>query len=106
MSTKFNWTINQLDRNTSDGFVTTAHYNVSAVDGDFNASTYGTVSFTQEEGQAMTPFADLTQEQVIGWVQDKLGKDVVEAALQSQIDAQKNPVQLSGLPWSAEQVSQ
>lgn len=106
MSTEFIWTINQLDRNTADGFVTTAHYNVSSVDGDFNASTYGTVSFTQEEGQSMTPFADLTQEQVIGWVQDKLGKDVVEAALQSQIDAQKDPVQLSGLPWSAEQVSQ
>jgi hypothetical protein len=102
MSTEFNWTINQLDRNSADGFVTTAHYNVSAVDGDFNASTYGTVSFTQEEGQSMTPFADLTQEQVIGWVQDKLGKDVVEVALQSQIDEQKNPVQLSGLPWSVE----
>lgn len=106
MSTEFNWTINQLDRNTADGFVTTAHYNVNAVDGDFNASTYGTVSFTQEEGQSMTPFADLTQEQVIGWVQDKLGKDVVEASLQSRIDEKKNPVQLSGLPWSAEQVSQ
>jgi hypothetical protein len=100
------WKINNLERQTSDGFVTTAHYNVSAVEGDFNASTYGTVSFTQEEGQSMTPFAELTQEQVIGWVQDKLGKDVVEASLQSRIDEQKNPVQLSGLPWSAEQVSQ
>lgn len=106
MSTEFKWTINQLDRKSADGFVTTAHYNVSAVDGDFNASTYGTVGFTQEEGQSMTPFSDLTQEQVIGWVQDKLGKDVVEVALQSQIDEQKNPVQLSGLPWSAEQASQ
>ncbi len=106
MSTEFIWTIKQLDRKSADGFVTTAHYNVNAVDGDFNASTYGTVSFTQEEGQSMTPFAELTQEQVIGWVQDKLGKDVVEASLQSQIDAQKDPMQLSGLPWSAEQVSQ
>jgi hypothetical protein len=106
MSIEFIWTIKQLDRKSADGFVTTAHYNVSAVDGDFNASTYGAMSFTQEEGQSMTPFAELTQEQVIGWVQDKLGKDVVEASLQSRIDAQKNPVQLSGLPWSAEQVSQ
>ncbi len=108
MSTKFNWTINQLDRNTSDGFVTGAHYRVDAVDGDFFASTYGIVNFTQEEGQSMTPYQELTPEQVLGWVQDKLGKDVVEASLQSQIDERKNPVTSTGLPWSkpAEQVSQ
>ncbi len=108
MSTEFIWTIKQLDRKSADGFVTTAHYNVSAVEGDFNASTYGTVSFTQEEGQSMTPYQELTPEQVLGWVQDKLGKDVVEASLQSQIDERKNPVTSTGLPWSesAEQVSQ
>lgn len=98
--TTFNWTISQLDRNTADGFVTTAHYNVTAVDGDFTASTYGTVGFTQEEGAAMVPFAELTQEQVVGWVQEKLGQSVVEDSLQSQIDALKNPVQATGLPWT------
>jgi hypothetical protein len=36
---------------------------------------------------------------VVGWVQTSLGKDTVEASLQSQIDAQKHPVQESGLPW-------
>ena len=102
--TTFNWQIAQLDRNTADGFVTTAHYRVDAVEDGFSAGTYGTVTFTQEEGQAMTPYEQLTQEQVIGWVQDKLGKDTVEASLQSQIDAQKNPVTASGMPWA--QVSQ
>jgi hypothetical protein len=33
-------------------------------------------------------------------VQTSLGKDTVEASLQSQIDAQINPVQESGVPWS------
>jgi hypothetical protein len=37
----------------------------------------------------------------VGWVQEALGKDVVEASLQSQIDAKKAPVQATGLPWSA-----
>jgi hypothetical protein len=45
------------------------------------------------------PYADLTQEIVVGWVQTSLGKDTVEASLQSQIDAQINPVQESGMPW-------
>jgi hypothetical protein len=37
------WTIAQLERNTSDGGVTVAHWRVSAVDGDYTASSYGTV---------------------------------------------------------------
>ena len=86
-----------LDRNTSDGFVTTVHYSVSKVDGDFAASTYGTIGF--EAGTPTTPFESLTKAQVIAWVKDKLGEEVVEAALDAQIEAQKNPVQVSGLPW-------
>ena len=95
---EFTWNVVQMDRKTSDGFVTTVHYTVSAVDGDFTASTYGTVGYTQEEGN-FTPYNSLTKEQVIGWVQNSLGKDTVEASLTDQINAQKNPVQESGLPW-------
>ena len=95
---EYNWNVVQMDRQVADGFVTTVHYNVSAVDGEFTASTYGTVGFTKEE-MDYVPFEQLTQEQVIGWVQDSLGKDTVEEALATQIDAQKNPVSESGLPW-------
>jgi hypothetical protein len=95
---EFTWSVVQMDRKSADGFVTTVHYNVSAVDGEFTASTYGTVGFTQEE-MDYVPFEQLTQEQVIGWVQDSLGQDTVEEALAAQIDAQKNPVSKSGLPW-------
>jgi hypothetical protein len=99
MST-FNWTIQQMDRLTADGFVVTVHYNVSAIDGDYSASTYGTISYTQEQGETYIPYADLTQAIVVGWVQESLGQETVEASLQGQIDAQKNPVQESGLPWA------
>ena len=96
---EFNWNIVQTDYNTSDKFITTVHYNVSAVDGDYTASTYGTVGYTQED-KSYIPFADLTKETVIGWVKDSLGQDTVEAGLAAQIEAQKNPVQKSGLPWA------
>ena len=92
------WTINQLDRNTADGFVTTVHYTVSKVDGNLSASTYGTVNF--EADTPTTPFASLTQAQVIEWVKTKLDEAVVEAALDAQIEAQRNPVQASGMPWT------
>jgi hypothetical protein len=94
---EFTWSVVQMDRQVADGFVTTVHYNVSAVDGEFTASTYGTVGYT-EEG-AFTPYSQLTEAVVVGWVQESLGKDTVEASLAAQIDAQKNPVSESGLPW-------
>jgi hypothetical protein len=97
----YDWNVVQMDRLTSDGFVVTVHYTVNAVDGDFTASTYGTVGYTEQQGKQYIPYASLTKEQVIGWVKDSLGQETVEAALTAQIEAQKNPVSESGLPWAA-----
>jgi hypothetical protein len=94
----FTWKVLQMDRLTSDGFVVTVHYAVNAVDGDYSAYTYGTVGYTQGEG-SYVPYANLIETEVIGWVQNSLGKDTVEASLTAQIEAQKNPVQETGLPW-------
>jgi len=96
----FTWNVVQMDRLTSDSFVVTCHYTVNATDGNYTASTYGTTSFTQVEGETYTPYADLTEEICVGWVQTTLGKDTVEASLQAQIEALKNPVQESGVPWA------
>lgn len=98
--TTYLWTISDMNRLTADGFVVTVHYNVSATDGTYNASTYGTVGYQEQPGETYTPYDQLTEAQVVGWVQNSLGKDTVEASLQSQIDAQINPVQESGVPWS------
>lgn len=92
------WTITQLDRQTSNGFVTTAHWQASAVDGDYSASTYSTSSWAN--GTPTTPYADLTQATVLGWIwANGVDKEAVEASLQAQIDAQKNPVSATGVPW-------
>ena len=92
------WTITQLDRQTSNGFVTTAHWTASAVDGDYSASTYSTSSWA--DGTPTTPYADLTQATVLDWIwANGVDKTAVEASLQAQIDAQKNPVSATGVPW-------
>lgn len=96
--TTYTWNVVQTNYNTSDKFITTVHYTVNAVDGDYTASTYGTVGYTQEEGNII-PFAELTPEIVVGWVKDSLGQETVEEALTAQIEALKNPVSKSGLPW-------
>jgi hypothetical protein len=95
----YTWNVVQMDRFISDGFVVIVHYTVNAVDGDYTASTYGTVSYTQTD-KSYTPYANLTQAIVVSWVQESLGKDTVEAILTAQIESQKNPVQETGLPWT------
>jgi hypothetical protein len=95
---EYTWTIAQMERKTSDDFVVTVHYRVTAVDGDYTASTYGTVGYTQES-ETFIPFADLTEATVVGWVKDSLGEETVQEALASQIEAQKFPTQISGMPW-------
>jgi hypothetical protein len=92
-----NWQIVQLDRMTADGFVTTAHWTCTATDGDFSANAYGSVGFS---GDLVTPYENLTQEQVLGWVWEQIDKDGIEASLTAQIQAQKNPVSVAGVPWN------
>ena len=93
------WNISQLDRQTSDGFVTTAHWQANATDGDYSASTYSTCSWS--EGTATIPYADLTKETVLGWIwANGVDKDAVEASLAAQIELQKNPVTAVGVPWN------
>jgi len=91
------WTIAQLDRQTSDGLVTTAHWRVDAVDGEYSAGTYGTVGF--ERGDTFVSYDSLTEAQVVTWVKDKLDVEAIEAGLQTQIDAKKAPTTATGVPW-------
>jgi len=98
--TTYNWTITQMDRLTSDGFVINVNYNVSAVDGGYTVSTYGMVTYDKQPNHTYTPYDDLTESQVVGWVQNSLDKNIVEASLQSQINTLKTPIKQSGVPWS------
>lgn len=101
MTTTFK--IANLDRHTADGFVTVAHWTASQTDGEFTASTYGTVGFVKEDGVNLVPYEDLTEEQVIGWVKGALSEEqlaAIDASLASNIAEQKTPKVASGTPWS------
>ena len=95
------WKIAQLERETADGFVFTAHYTVDAKDDTYSAGAYGSIGF--ERPDDLIPYADLTEADVVSWVQEALGADKfaeVEAALQAQIDQQRTPTTAAGVPWS------
>jgi len=100
--TVFTWKIAQLERETLDGFVFVGHYTVDANDGTYNAGAYGSVGFERPDN--LIPFADLTEDVVVGWVKEALGGDEkvaeIEAALQEQLNQQHAPTKASGLPWA------
>jgi hypothetical protein len=91
------WTISTLDREVSNGFVTTAHWSATAVDGEHSASCYATVSWA--EGTPTVPYDNLTEATVLGWVWESVDKAATEASLAAQIALLKNPVKATGTPW-------
>jgi hypothetical protein len=91
------WKISTLDREVSNGFVTTAHWTATAVDGEHSASAYATVSWA--EGTPTIPYANLTEATVLNWVWESVDKEATEASLAAQIALLKNPVKATGTPW-------
>lgn len=102
-ATTTTWNIAQLERHAADGVVFTAHYTVDAADGTYTAGAYGSIGLEQPDPETMIPYADLTPELVVGWVQEKLGGEEkvaeIEGALQAQLDEQHAPTKAQGLPW-------
>lgn len=103
--TAINWTVTAMDcYPQEDGHtdvVFTVHWTCAGTDGTYNASVYSTCAIPAPTGSAFTPYADLTQNQVLGWVwANGVDKDATEAAVQSQIETAKNPpIVQPALPW-------
>ena len=94
------WTIANLERNLADGGVTVVHWRVTEVDGEYSASSYGTVGFTPDASDpSFVPYDNLTESDVLGWVWAEVDQAATEAALTADIEAQKNPVSADGMPW-------
>ena len=103
-TTTFTWAIGSMDRQLSNGAVTTVHYTISASDGTYSSGAYGSVGLDQPEDDSdLTPYADLTEAWAITATKAKLGGAEkvaeIEAALQAQITEQRTPTTGSGLPW-------
>lgn len=101
------WNVVQMDAypeyEGEPDVVFTVHWTLSGTDGTYSGSTYGSVGITLTEGSTYTPYADLTLDQVLGWVwTNGVDKDAQEASVAAQIEAQVNPTVVTPpLPWSA-----
>ena len=95
------WTIKLLEyTNNDDKAVLVAHWGCEVVDGDYSASSYGTCGFSPDlSDPAYIPYESLTEADVLAWVYESVDKEATEAALAANIEEQKAPQTVVGLPW-------
>lgn len=101
------WKVKQMDcypeKDGEPDVVFTVHWILSHTEGGYTGKVYGTVVLQLDPYSPFTPYDQLTETQVIGWVKSALGPKVVaeyEDAVMSQIQEQKNPpVVTPPLPW-------
>ena len=103
--TTFNWQIEQLNcypqAEGQTDVVFTVHWRLTGTDGTYSGTVYSTCGVTYVAGTPYTPYADLTQNQVLQWIwASGVDKDSAEAAVQQQINNQITPPVISPkLPW-------
>jgi hypothetical protein len=103
--TIFTWSISSMPAYSQiDGqsdVVFEVNWQCQAQDGLYSALSVGSVPVTYTAGSPFTPYADLTQNQVWGWINPSIDRPAIEANLQAMIDAQKTPTVVTPpLPWS------
>lgn len=108
--TTYTWSIKQmsvmpvLDGQTN--VVVSAQWNILGEDQGYSYNLAGWEQFTLKQGEGFTPYDQLTEAQVIGWVQDTMGEIIVanlQAAVQGSLDALINPPVepvIAPLPWT------
>ena len=113
MSATINWRVGVMecyptyDQNTDVVF--TVHWDClgsETVSGStYNGRVYGATGVTFHSGSDFTPYEDLTQPQVFGWVWDAMGsgsKENYENSVQTQINNLIiPPIVTPPLPWSS-----
>jgi hypothetical protein len=100
--TSFTWSFPQFDvAKAEDGLtdvVKTIHWRYDAVDGGFSAGAYGSVSLSAPDPDAFTPYSQITPVWAIECVTGQIKLDEINAALETQIENQKNPPVMPMVP--------
>jgi hypothetical protein len=88
-----------LEREPENNGILVAHWTATKTDGDYEAKTYGTKSFTPNpESEGFVAYEDLTEATVVGWFTEEETAQI-ESVLDADLLAQAQPQVISGLPW-------
>ena len=109
--TTYTWSILAMNTVSAiDGqadVVVSANWQLTGTQDAYTASITAWCQFTLQQGSGFTPYSELTEEQVIGWVQSIYGEQTItsfEKNIQDNIDLQINPPPVpepQPLPWGS-----
>jgi len=101
MTNSYQWSVNSMtaypEAEGEQNVVFQIAWVLSATDGTYNSAAYGSVDTTYVAGTPFTPYADLSLDQVNGWVAGALGEDGIAKA-QADCDAAIAAQQDTNLP--------
>jgi hypothetical protein len=89
-----------VSENGLTNVVKTAHYTVYLTDGDYSVNGYGSVDFDSPDSATFKPYEELTLDEVILWVKQKVNYQAIEYNLLEELNKKKNPITvINPLPW-------
>ena len=107
MAIAYHWQIFTCEHDIATGGINAIIWRCTASETvgeiDYKAIEDGSIFLTPDPSSPdFVAYADVTEAMAQGWVWDQINQADTEAALATDIDAQKNPVTASGNPWDAE----
>jgi len=95
----YKWIIHQLEakikQDNLDNVIYRIHWELIGVDSensDYWSNRLGAEDVKYIEGEPFTPYADLTKEQVVGWLSSLLDVEVLKSNIAENIEIKRNPV--------------
>ena len=106
--TNYTWTISSMETAPSEDGLTDVvkiiHWRYKGIDGDYQAEVYSSYSCPSPSSTDFTAYEDLTEADVIGWLEAGIDVDAMNTNIDSQIENLKNPPIVSlPLPWENNQ---
>lgn len=90
----------ELNQDGLEKVVTTVHWRLGARDGDHFTDVYGSVGLSPPLPSSFTEFDDLTEEDILSWIEPKLEVEQMKTSLETQLNTLKNPTKASfAPPW-------
>ena len=79
-----------------DKVVTTVHWRYKGTDEDgIEAEVYGAQPVGEPNPDAFTPYPEISEEQVIKWMESIIDMEAMNENIANQIDLIKNPIQVT-----------
>lgn len=100
--------INQIFTNNSniEGEISLVEFIIHGSEDQYSASCFGEVKLNPANPDNFIDLNNTTKDSVIQWVKDALGDKLTEyeKIVQDRINAQKNPLIATPLPWAKEEI--